>query len=833
MAGERYPHIQLNENFRTPLNYKKRPQKIEPKPHPEKDRSIHGAFIRRKFDEAWAEATREQHAVAHPTRKGVYIEVVSDPGVDLAITRLEDFRSKTRIRVVNSRNVANIDGVETKRATLYIPNARRAAFSKKIDEYRTGNTEKGAPLNAPLINTIGDISKAILESFWTDRIDLIPKEAPEFLEVWLSEDTEHAENELKRVCNSIGIGVTPGYVSFPERRVIVVNANRPQLIQLYQSLDFLAELRKARESAAYWLKLDPEEEAGWVENLKVRINTHSDSPVSICILDTGVNRGHPLLESLLSEGDQHAFDSEWGTHDHNGHGTLMAGVAGFGDLKSALETGEEIQILHNLESVKILPPRGRNPKRLYGHITNQAISLATIQAPERTRIYCVAVTTVEDMERGRPSSWSGFIDRTTSGVDDDVQKLFVVSAGNTELNLSQFTPDQFPSEQIVTSIQDPAQSWNTLTVGAYTELVDIKQNRYPGYRPLARQGGLSPFTTCSTEWDPKWPLKPDVMFEGGNLAISNNKLTDDCDDLWLLSTNGDFQNGAFEGFNSTSSACAQAAWFAAQIQVRYPEMWPETIRGLVAHSAEWTDEMKASFLPERGEPTKSQYARLARICGWGVPNLSRALYSASNSLTLISEATIQPYEKGKSGGYKAKEWHKYTLPWPKDALLSLPSDTPVGMRITLSYFIEPGPGEIGWKDRYKYPSHGLRFDIKRPLENEENFDARISAATEAGEGFVLDKTGTSDLWTLGSDNRHKGSLHSDIWNGTSAALAESNIIAIYPIKGWWAERHWLKRGESTCRYSLVVSIWTPSESVDLYVPVATQIGVSTPVEITI
>ena len=37
------------------------------------------------------------------------------------------------------------------------------------------------------------------------------------------------------------------------------------------------------------------------------------------------------------------------------------------------------------------------------------------------------------------------------------------------------------------------------------------------------------------------------------------------------------------------------------------------------------------------------------------------------------------------------------------------------MRVTLSYFIEPNPSQRG-NSRYRYQSHGLRFDVKRPTE---------------------------------------------------------------------------------------------------------------------
>jgi len=35
---------------------------------------------------------------------------------------------------------------------------------------------------------------------------------------------------------------------------------------------------------------------------------------------------------------------------------------------------------------------------------------------------------------------------------------------------------------------------------------------------------------------------------------------------------------------------------AAQIMAEYPEIWPETVRALLIHSARWTEKMKKQFL---------------------------------------------------------------------------------------------------------------------------------------------------------------------------------------------------------------------------------------------
>ncbi len=50
------------------------------------------------------------------------------------------------------------------------------------------------------------------------------------------------------------------------------------------------------------------------------------------------------------------------------------------------------------------------------------------------------------------------------------------------------------------------------------------------------------------------------------------------------------------------------------------------------------------------------------------------------------------------------------------------------MRVTLSYFIEPNPSERGFSARYRYESHGLRYDVKRPAESGADFRARIKRA---------------------------------------------------------------------------------------------------------
>jgi len=283
----------------------------------------------------------------------------------------------------------------------------------------------------------------------------------------------------------------------------------------------------------------------------------------------------------------------------------------------------------------------------------------------------------------------------------------------------------------------------------------------------------------------------------------------------------------FDAFNMTSAAAAQAAWMTVQIQTVYPEAWPETLRALMVHSAEWTKTMEAQCLVTM---TKSDYANLLKICGYGVPDLRRALRCATNSLTLIAQEELQPFDRKSDGaGYCTRDMHLHELPWPRDVLLDL-GEKPVTMRVTLSYFVEPGPGRIGWRDRYRYASHALRFDVNAPGENQSEFLRRLNKAARE-EGEKPDTDSRSDRWTIGRNGRDKGSIHSDIWHGTGADLAACNLIGVYPVIGWWRERAHLGRWDRKARYSLVVSIHTPEQDIDIYTPVAIQVGIAVPIEI--
>lgn len=743
---------------------------------------------------------------------GIYLEFESHPNFDLTIKSL-DLPSKG-IELLSSKQVKINEEIKTF-ASVFVPNDKVEIFIKKIEQYKDEETSGGKPKNSALVTSIENIRLAVVRSLWTDTDEMFPRDGENiWWEVWLRA-TPEAIPRFVSFMQARDVPVSARHLLFLDRHVVLAYTNAQVLSGVIDSLGFIAELRRAKETTTDFLQMSTHEQQEWATALQglTDIPDPSNAPV-VCILDTGIHRQNPLVEHSLPLNKLLTCDPAWLTNDHNGHGTQMAGLVLYNDLNEALLSTSRINIPCKLESVKILPPSGANKPELYGNITEEAVNRAIITDPLKNRIVCMAVTSTDYRDHGQPSSWSAALDNICVGKNGaDKRHLFVVSAGNTEMS----SHIDYPDSNITDQVHDPGQAWNALTIGAYTDKVHISEPDFATWTPLADAGDMAPGTTTSVTWKKtKWPIKPDVVFEGGNAAINEGRTQVDYpNSLLLLTTSRSSVGQIFTWTADTSAATAQAANMAATLSREYSNFWPETIRALLVHSAEWTPRMKSAY----PIATKGEKENLLRTCGYGVPDINRARWSASNNLTLIAQDTLKPFE-----GSRMKHLNIHNLPWPTEELRAL-GETIIKMKVTLSYFIEPNPARRSWQHKFRYQSHGLRFDVKTPTESTEQFITRINRKRwdeENGRDSVT-SSGDSADWYFGEHIRTKGSLHCDIWEGTAASLADRGQIAIYPVVGWWRERHSEGHTEKMARYSLIVSISTPSTDVDLYTPVETQI----------
>jgi hypothetical protein len=713
-------------------------------------------------------------------------------------------------------------------ATVFATKKGLERLEKKIFEFQTQNRAKsdgsvGAPLNAKLVQGIEAISEAALRSLWKSDQSRFPNaNTVAQWEVWI---WPNLETPFRQAARHFEVHLSRERLEFPDDIVVLATCTKDQLAQLVRGRGEVKSLAVHATLPSFFDDLPPEDQSSWVDSLTERVAFPvAPSPIYITLLDTGVSRMHPLIQPVLAIDDRYSARPEWTVEDRIGHGTKMAGLAAYGDLTIPLQSGTTISVSHRLESAKIFPDAGQNVHDLLGEITERAVEAVEVEGSRR-RVFSLSSTTEQDTPHdGAPTSWSSALDKICFGVGEwgGHGRLFTVSAGNTDQNSFQSVDYLEICDSPVHELESPAQAWNAIAVGAFTEKIALSEPL--DGRPYAPAGDLSPSSRTSS-WKSTWPIKPDVVLEGGNWWHSGPFPPMSHSDLELLTTHHLSPQRSFCTAGQTSAATALSSRQLAMLWGEYPDFWPETVRGLYVLSARWTSQM-LSHLPAR--PNKGDYGLLFRRYGYGVPDLERALKSAKNSLTLIVQDSIIPYSRSATSGVRNVVSHElklFELPWPKQALRGL-GVTIVTLRVALSSFIRPNPSEASRGRRYLYASHNIRFKINRPNESVQQFLARINDDSEDElETPIGDDS--PDGWTYGVNRRDVGSLHIDELTCKASDLAQRNLIAVHPVAGWWKSPTVIGDNPPGVRFSLVVEISTEEIEVDLYSEVATPITTET------
>ncbi|WP_342611622.1 S8 family peptidase [Burkholderia ambifaria] len=835
MADELKSHLSADGyvtgvKFRSPLN-------VIREPAPQRaDRGAHGARLLKQIEELGGEIEeledlREQLGL--PLRRGIRIAIEVKPRNSFDYGTVEWAKDGIQLSAVISHDDHDV-------VVLHVPDGKLSAFVKRITEYIYENNKKsGKPKNASLVNAIENIRRAAFSELWTDVSSPPEDDENHWFQVWLRHSAGKADavvSDFREEAAKVGIDVSKGYVQFLGRLVVAAYGNRLAFQKAVELLDLIAEIRFVEPNAEFFIgELTPSEQADWIVDLVERTTVGDDDAPHVCILDTGVNNGHPLLEQALYTQDMHTYHPKWPKHDADSHGSEMAGIALYGNLSAALNSTEHVTLPHRLESVKILPPDGENSPKLWGAVTLDSVSRVEVANANRTRVFAMMTTSVGHVE-GNPSEWSATIDQLAFGravldvpalkatfkakgkIEENprVPRLFVLSAGNVDW------PEwvEYPNVNAKSPVQNPAQAWNALTVGACTHLVEIDTKKHNGHTVIAESGLLSPSSTTSMIWaGSAWPFKPDVVAEGGNGSFDSLGMVDiGPESLRILTTSNTPLDEPFITSGDTSGATAEVARICAHLRARYPAYWPETIRALVVHGARYTPAMRATLPVNLKKEDKEQ---LLRTFGYGMVSLDQSEFSTIHRPTLVIQREFNPYVRGDKS-ITLGDMQLHELPWPADELRVL-GETQVELRITLSYFVEPNPSSRGWQSKFRYQSHALRFAVKAATEDANEFRKRINKV-ERMEGEAGFTDPDSSQWLYGHQLRSRGSLHSDVWTGTAAQLASKSHVAVFAVGGWWKDWEQLKQWKQKARYGLVISLRVADTiDTDIYTPIAALI----------
>lgn len=761
------------------------------------------------------------------------LEIDSESGFPLSAQEIHALTTGSKISLLQAKLLISENNAEFTRVLLHVPYGHLPALAEKFKKFGEALTDKGNIPN-PWVANVTRIARAAVESLWTDSEAMPVDTNSHWWQFWIRRIPLINVQQFEFIAGSLGFELRPEKLKLPEHIVVVGRATRQQLESSLDLLNTLAEIRSAKPWHYELSDLSGPEQQEWITETLERMIPPVEEAPAVCVLDSGINRGHPLLQPVLSEADNQTIFADADPSDswpNTGHGTLMAGLAAYSDLRRVMLLSESWKQSHRLEGVKLINPNIPHEPQNYGAVTVQAVVRPETTAPNRPRVYVLAITAQGDIY-GQPSAWSSAVDNCAFGAEEEGEpkRLIIVSAGNVDA-LSLDTNYHYPETNFASQIEDPAQAWNALTVGALTHRDQVLETDPESslLAPIATHGAMSPFSCTSCEWDYHWPMKPEIVMEGGNLARTQDGNVERRESMDLLSTSASFRHKAIVPFRATSAASALAANLAATIQAAYPHLRPETIRGLLVHSARWSDSMLAGLNPHRaynGESRK-RLVRLLRSCGYGEPSVDRSVFSSQQEVTLLREDELTPY-KGNASSASINDCHVHRLDLPIELLRGLGA-TNCTMRVTLSYFTAPNPSASNRipGSRYRYGGALLRFRIRHKDESEEQFMQHVSVEAEEEDSEEgIDASSLNDqAWALGPKLRGKaGSIVHDVWQGNAADLASMDHIAVFPVKGWWASRSfpkdspWHHCHKKPLRYSLIVSLEVSAD-----IPLYTQI----------
>ncbi len=357
------------------------------------------------------------------------------------------------------------------------------------------------------------------------------------------------------------------------------------------------------------------------------VSPPEETAPAICIVDSGILEGHPLLEASILTDKSKSFPDELGPPipaspvNRASHGTEVAGIALYGDVGACFRD-KAFNSLYWLVNARILDDQNAlHPDRMP--------YMRSIVEHARNRCKVFNLSFGLEPCRGELSTYSVELD----ALSREFGVLFVISSGNYDVFNhfnGELPKENYPKFMMKPGweVLNPAESLNSLTVGGLTPdgppFVD-----FPDLKEVGEARAPSPFS-CSGSI--KNVVKPELIELAGNLAFNTgtNQWFDGDPALRVLTTGASFTEGKLLNYQcGTSYSTPKVSNMAAALLVHYPEAQVNLIRALLVQSAKYPTAI--SDWPKE---------QLIRLCGFGVPNLDRALYCRPQRVTLYYQGTI-------------------------------------------------------------------------------------------------------------------------------------------------------------------------------------------------
>lgn len=377
----------------------------------------------------------------------------------------------------------------------------------------------------------------------------------------------------------------------------------------------------------------------------------ADGP-RVCIIDSGITSNHPLLANNVGH-EEAILTQDPSPADTHGHGTMVAGLAVFGDVRACYEARNFASPII-LFSARVLNDRNEfDEDKLIVNQMREAI-LTFLQPPYSCRVFNISIGSAMpalDSIRPRQTLWAEELDILAR----DLKVVLVVAAGNHREAAANNAADaeavlqSYPGLlfNALTGICDPASSAISVTVGALAQHDIPTPTRGASandiVRPLAAIDEPSPMTRIGP--GVKGAIKPEFVHYGGNLVFRGfgsemRRIDNDEPGTAVMSFSYQPTQQLFSFDCGTSFAAPRVARLAALVEYSLRADLGESpssnlIRAVLAGTAEIPDAAEKRLRTSNGDHAP------IKVCGYGLPSEDDALRSRDRRVTMVYQGSIQ------------------------------------------------------------------------------------------------------------------------------------------------------------------------------------------------
>ena len=456
--------------------------------------------------------------------------------------------------------------------------------------------------------------------------------APVDVVVWAAPDVAEAEQRVDQVAHAIrrlGGRVTASdrRPRSPVVRAILTGAAARQLANI------------PVVEAIYPPSLPYVDPSDWRDIREEDLETEHTDGVPLGVLDDAIATAHPLLRGLVTATRAFPDGREW--EQMGEHGTMVAGLAAYGDFETALREHEPFVSAGSLVQGRVIEPRPGEPLRHRfppeqpEHLTIEE-AITTLNDEHGVRVFVLCVTDIDPYSGPRVSL-------LTQRLDDLILErdlVVVLPTGNhgfhgatARMDSGDRILDDYPGYALseVARVSEPATAALAVTVGSVARSAgpaNLAGVTRLGHIAVAPVGGLSPFSRSGP--GAHKGVKPELVHYGGNLVIRpDGGVATPESGTSVVSLILESSGRLFGVGNGTSYAAPRVARIAADILAVYPNASGNLVRALLGLSATVPQPVSEAF-----------GSNVCRVAGHGLPDSTRATASTGRRTVLIGEYSM-------------------------------------------------------------------------------------------------------------------------------------------------------------------------------------------------